>query len=61
MEPVAHVRFADGPFRQVFEADGRQFVITDDGDPVYGVWYIPPDDRPVPIILNADGSDAEEF
>jgi hypothetical protein len=61
VEPVAHVQFTDGCFRPVFEADGRQFVITDDGERIYGVWYIPPEDRPVPIIVEAGGSPAKEF
>ena len=59
MEPVAHVQFADGPLRPVFEADGRQFVVTDDGERVYGVWFIPPDD-PAPMIVEVGGP-AEEF
>ena len=57
MEPVAHVQFADGPLRPVFEADGRQFVISDDGERVYGIWFIPPGD-PAPLIVEAGG---EEF
>jgi hypothetical protein len=60
VEPVARVRFADGPLRPVFEADGRQFVFADDGDRVYGVWYVPPDDGPVPLIVDA-GRRPEDF
>ncbi len=60
MEPVARIQFADGPLRPVFEADGRQFVVADDGERVYGVWYIPPDDRPVPLIVDMS-EPAEDF
>jgi hypothetical protein len=55
MQPVAFVHFAHGPLRPVFEADGRQFVVSDDGERVYGVWYIPPEDSAVPIIVEAAG------
>ena len=60
MHPIAHIEFADGPLRPVYEADGRQFVITDDGNRVYGVWYIPPDDGPVPLLADPNES-AEDF
>ena len=60
VEPVAHVRFADGPMRPVFEAKDRQFVIDDDGNPVYGVWYIPRDDCEVPIIAQAGANQPAE-
>jgi hypothetical protein len=60
VEPVAHVQFAGGSMRPVFETDGRQFVLGDDEEPVYGVWYIPPDDGPVPLIVPA-GPLAEHF
>ena len=60
VEPIARVQFVDGNTRPVFEADGRQFVVDDAGERVYGVWYIPPDDR-VPIIVEPGGGPAEEF
>jgi hypothetical protein len=46
---IAWVEFNDGPMRPVYEdVDGRQFVIDDDGQWVYGVWFIPPEcDEPV--------------
>jgi len=31
VEPIAHIQFADGPLRPVYEAAGRQFVVTDEG------------------------------
>jgi hypothetical protein len=59
-EPVAHVLFAGGSMRPVFEVDGRQFVLGDDGEPVYGIWYIPSDDGPVPLLVPA-GQPTEHF
>ena len=54
-DPIAYVWFVDGVKRPIFEEpNGRQYVIDDDGEPVYGVWYVPPEvlaemfgDRPV--------------
>lgn len=43
---IAYVWFTDGVKRPVYqEPDGRQFVIDGDGDKVYGVWYIPEEER----------------
>jgi hypothetical protein len=37
--------FVDGSVRPVYEdAGGRQFVIGDEGEKVYGVWLVPPDE-----------------
>jgi hypothetical protein len=34
--------FTDGTQRAVYEDDdGRQFVIDDDGQAVYGIWILP--------------------
>jgi hypothetical protein len=42
-EHVADVEFTDGVWRPVYQQpDGRQYVIDASGEPVYGVWYIPP-------------------
>jgi hypothetical protein len=41
--------FTDGAQRAVYEdGDGRQFVIDDEGQAVYGVWLIP--DEPAAIV-----------
>jgi hypothetical protein len=41
---IAHVHFVDGVRRPVFESiDGRQYVLGDDGEPVYGTWFVPSD------------------
>jgi hypothetical protein len=50
---IARVRFVDGAERPVFDGlDGRQYVLDDEGEPVHGVWYIPPDGRTdLPVIV----------
>jgi hypothetical protein len=53
MEILAHIQFADGQPRPVIEVDGRQYVLDDEGDRVYGVWFIPRDEEPVPIMVDA--------
>jgi hypothetical protein len=52
---IARVRFVDGAERPVFDGlDGRQYVFDDDGEPVHGVWYIPPDgETALPVIVEA--------
>ena len=35
-------------------ADGRQYVIDDDGYRVYGMWLIPPDEPDLPVIVPAE-------
>jgi hypothetical protein len=36
---IAIIPFIDGCMRDVFfDADGRQFVLDDNGEPMYGVW-----------------------
>jgi hypothetical protein len=41
---VANCEFVDGVTRTVFETpDGRQNVVDDDGEFVFGVWYMPGD------------------
>ena len=44
--------FVDGVTREVFaDPDGRQFVLDNDGNPVYGVWiYVP---EPVNILTES--------
>jgi len=52
MKPIARIEFAGGPMRPVFEEDGRQFVIDDVGNRVYGVWFVPRDDADKPIVVD---------
>jgi hypothetical protein len=50
--PIAEVIFTDGRERPVYEgADGRQYVL-DDGEPVYGVWFIPRDEADTPVVVD---------
>jgi hypothetical protein len=54
-EPVAYIEFTDGLRRPVFEEpDGRQYVLDDDGEPVYGVWFIPREECDLPVIVRPD-------
>jgi hypothetical protein len=48
--------FADGAEQPVYEgADGRQYVVGDDGQLVYGVWIIPQDAAAdLPVIVEPD-------
>jgi hypothetical protein len=41
MQPIAYVEFADGAMRPVFQDDHGQYVLADDGEPVYGIWHMP--------------------
>jgi hypothetical protein len=48
---VADVEFNDAVRRAVYQdSQGRQYVIDASGEPVYGVWYIPPDE-PLPCVI----------
>jgi hypothetical protein len=53
-EYVATIQFSDGVWHPVYEeGDGRQYVIDDDGEKVYGVWFIPPGEPSPTVIVNA--------
>lgn len=50
---VAHVDFLDDVRRPVYEQpDGRQYVYDNDGEQVYGVWFIPREEWDRPIIVD---------
>jgi len=53
--PVASVPFIDGVTRPFYlDADGRQYVLDNDGNPVYGSWiYI---DEPITTAATGRGS-----
>jgi hypothetical protein len=40
-EIVAYRQFVDGSMRPIYDDGKRQWVVNDDRDHVYGVWYIP--------------------
>jgi hypothetical protein len=45
---IGRLPFVDGVTRDVYEdPDSRQWVIGNDGERVYGLWILPPDD---PVI-----------
>ena len=49
---VADICLDDDCTRAVFEQpNGRQYVLDDEGAPMFGVWFIPPDDADVPVIV----------
>src|SRR5258706_3915961 len=52
LKPIAFVQFTDG-MRPVYEENGRQFTYDNEGERVYGVWYIPPDECIIPMIVAA--------
>jgi hypothetical protein len=38
---IANIAFTDGFWRAVYEQPhGRQYVIDDEGEPAFGVWFI---------------------
>jgi hypothetical protein len=49
---VAEVDFTGGVWRAVYQQpDGRQDVLDDAGEPVFGVWFISPDEpRPCAVV-----------
>jgi hypothetical protein len=51
---VCYTASLRGLMRPVYEAlDGRQYVLDDDGEPVYGVWFIPRDEADLPFVVEA--------
>jgi hypothetical protein len=41
---ITDVEFFDGWLPVYQQPDGRQYVLDADGEPVFGVWYMPPDE-----------------
>jgi hypothetical protein len=55
MQSIGETPFIDGTIRPVFlVADGRQFVLDADGQPVYGVWVYVDE----PVISSPDGPES---
>jgi hypothetical protein len=46
-EIVAFRQFVDGSMRPVYDNGRRHYVIDDEGDRVYGVWFIPRDEAKI--------------
>ena len=52
MSPIGHRDFTDGTRRPVYaDPDGRQYVIGDDGERVYGTWLLEHDGADEPVII----------
>ena len=57
-QPIASLKFNDGTTRPVYEDAYGQYVFDNEGDPIYGVWFVPAEEPeamfgPQPIIVNA--------
>jgi hypothetical protein len=58
---IGERRFLDGSTRPVFEdAEGRQYVVEDEGNTAYGVW-LPPADEPTLVERRPMSAGATEF
>ena len=53
-DPIAYVEFVDRKARPVFEDARGQYVVADNGEPLYGTWYIPPEDDVLPRGIEAN-------
>jgi len=56
-QPVASVQFNDGACRLVYEDAHGQYVLDDEGEAWYGVWFVPREELEAlfgerPIIVN---------
>jgi hypothetical protein len=51
-EPTCFTEFTDGLMCPVFENARGQFVIDDEVEPVYGLWYIPREEADLPLIVD---------
>jgi hypothetical protein len=55
---ISSVQFADGVTRLVYEDPHGQYVLDDQGEAWYGVWFVPPEELDAmfgerPIMVNA--------
>jgi len=50
---IAYREFSDGSMRPIFQDGERQYVLDDSGLLEYGVFYIPPEECPGGIIVDA--------
>ena len=60
-QPIASVEFSDGACRLVYEDAQGQYVLDDQGEAWYGMWYVPPQELdamfgPQPIIVDGNNS-----
>jgi hypothetical protein len=52
MQPLAYVWFTDGVKRPVYELAGHQYVEDDDGEPIFGVWFIAREECDTAVIVS---------
>jgi hypothetical protein len=52
-EPICFTEFTDGLMRPVCEDARGQYVIDDEGEQVYGFWFIPREEADLPLIVEA--------
>jgi hypothetical protein len=62
-QAIASVEFADGVTRLVHEDPHGQFVLDDQGEAWYGVWYVPREELEAmfgeqPIIVSTKNGDS---
>jgi hypothetical protein len=49
---IGEVLFVDGVTRPVYQQrDGRQYVLGEGRQPVYGVWILLEEDEPLPTVV----------
>jgi hypothetical protein len=52
-DPVVGYRFfIDGSKRPIYEDRHGQYVVNDDGDQLYGVYMIPPEEPDTPLVVD---------
>ena len=61
-QPIASVEFSDGTTRLVFEDAHGQYVLDEQGEAWYGLWYVPREELKAmfgdrPIIVDGNGTD----
>ncbi len=63
---ICDTKLTDGVWRPVYETpEGRQYVVDDNVKPVFGVWYIPREERDAtfadrPVIVEPDSPRADQ-
>lgn len=48
---VGYREFTDGPRRPIWEDEQGQYVEDEDGCKIRGVYFIPPDEADVPLVV----------
>jgi hypothetical protein len=53
---IGQCRYVDGSTRTVYAEGGRQYVLDENGRPVYGVWLRPAEEPETAIIVIEAGA-----